>query len=451
MSYVGVPTVPRDSTIASSMIVQDYISKRFRGEKSISRRHMPKGVDSCFGNFPMQYKTKDAWDGNPTLRRDSRTSYTSPQRSPTKTRRPKGSDVREKSGVIPGVGARPATAGSYRRSSTYSGSSEVGRSGLAASGAPRMEPATRGRGLGGGTGGGGGARPKSASVSRSRPFLEVHGSSTQQQQQQQQQRDPGGETRTAERGGEGGVPSLASTEKCRKATRVRPKTAGATPTSRGRKGGGVVLEDLPDRQELEATRTYLLTQGKFRITPSKLMASLEVARATNSRPLSAPASVRRRRAPAPPKAVASSPPNPRILTTVGTSQSRGRRPVALVDHCGHRNAIRWKVRPADLDFHVYLPIFFDGLREASYFKRGFFPKEFVEDPYRFLAVQGTLDMIEGAPDKVLPVIPQLVLPMKTALNTREPRIICPTLKILQQMILLSPMIGQALVPYYRQV
>ncbi|CAN0446001.1 unnamed protein product, partial [Laminaria digitata] len=46
---------------------------------------------------------------------------------------------------------------------------------------------------------------------------------------------------------------------------------------------------------------------------------------------------------------------------------------------------------------------------------------------------------------------KLVLPTKTALNTREPRIICPTLKILQQMILLCPMIGQALVPYYRQV
>ncbi|CBN77920.1 conserved unknown protein [Ectocarpus siliculosus] len=331
------------------MIVQDYISKRFRGEKPISRRHMPKGVDSCFGNFPMQYKTKDAWDGNPTLRRDSRTSYTSPQRSPTKTRRPKGS---------------------------------------------------------------------------------------RQQQQQQQQRDPGGETRTAERRGEGGVPSLASTEKGRKATRVRPKTAGARPTSRGRKGGGVVLEDLPDRQELEATRTYLLTQGKFRITPSKLMASLEAARATNSRPLSAPASVRRRRAPAPPKAGAWR--RRAIAATLFRKYYvRGDLPIS-VDHCGHRNAIRWKIRPADLDFHVYLPIFFDGLRE-------------VEDPYRFLAVQGTVDMIEGAPDKVLPVIPQLILPMKTALNTREPRIICPTLKILQQMILLSPMIGQALVPYYRQL
>lgn len=41
--------------------------------------------------------------------------------------------------------------------------------------------------------------------------------------------------------------------------------------------------------------------------------------------------------------------------------------------------------------------------------------------------------------------------MKTALNTREPRIICPTLKILQQIILLCPVAGQALVPYYRQV
>jgi Parkin co-regulated protein len=75
----------------------------------------------------------------------------------------------------------------------------------------------------------------------------------------------------------------------------------------------------------------------------------------------------------------------------------------------------------------------------------------VEDPFRFLAIQGTLDMIVAAPEKVLPVIPQLILPMKTALNTRTPDIICPVLKILQQMMLLNPTIGQALVPYYRCV
>lgn len=53
-------------------------------------RHKPKGVDSCFGNFPRQYKQNDRWDGNPTLRRDSRTSYTSPQRLPAKTSERKG-------------------------------------------------------------------------------------------------------------------------------------------------------------------------------------------------------------------------------------------------------------------------------------------------------------------------------------------------------------------------
>lgn len=43
---------------------------------------------------------------------------------------------------------------------------------------------------------------------------------------------------------------------------------------------------------------------------------------------------------------------------------RGDLPIS-VDHTGHRNAVRWKIRPAELDFHVYLPIFFDGLREVS--------------------------------------------------------------------------------------
>ncbi|CAM9624655.1 unnamed protein product, partial [Heterosigma akashiwo] len=41
----------------------------------------------------------------------------------------------------------------------------------------------------------------------------------------------------------------------------------------------------------------------------------------------------------------------------------------------------------ELDYHIYLPIFVDGLRER-------------DDPYRFLAVQGTLDMVLVAPEKV---------------------------------------------------
>ena len=52
------------------------------------------------------------------------------------------------------------------------------------------------------------------------------------------------------------------------------------------------------------------------------------------------------------------------------------------------------------------------------------------DPYRFLAVQGVFDMLEAGGAKVLPVIPQLIIPIKTALNTRDPEIIVITLKIL---------------------
>ena len=89
-----------------------------------------------------------------------------------------------------------------------------------------------------------------------------------------------------------------------------------------------------------------------------------------------------------------------------------------------------------LDYHHYLPIFFEGIREK-------------QDPYRFLAVQGVFDMLEKGGAKVLPVIPQLIIPIKTALNTRDSEIIAITLKILQALVTCSDTIGEALVPYYR--
>jgi len=100
--------------------------------------------------------------------------------------------------------------------------------------------------------------------------------------------------------------------------------------------------------------------------------------------------------------------------------------------------IAWKVDVEKLDYHHYLPIFFDGLREK-------------EDPYRFLAVQGTYDMLDKGGSKILPVVPQLIIPIKTALNTRCPDVIATMLKVLQQLVLSGEMIGEALVPYYRQI
>jgi len=102
------------------------------------------------------------------------------------------------------------------------------------------------------------------------------------------------------------------------------------------------------------------------------------------------------------------------------------------------NKIAWKVDIEKLDYHHYLPIFFDGLREK-------------EDPYRFLAVEGCHNMLDKGGSKILPVVPQLIIPVKTALNTRDREIIATLLKVLQKLVLSGEMIGEALVPYYRQI
>merc|ERR1712072_327688 len=97
---------------------------------------------------------------------------------------------------------------------------------------------------------------------------------------------------------------------------------------------------------------------------------------------------------------------------------------------GTGNLISRKVDIEKLDYHHYLPIFFDGLREK-------------EDPYRFLAVQGTYDLLEKGGAKILPVVPQLIIPMKTALNTRDPQLMTTMLKVLQTLVLSGEMIGEA--------
>ncbi|KAJ1435229.1 putative flagellar/basal body protein [Ochromonadaceae sp. CCMP2298] len=123
---------------------------------------------------------------------------------------------------------------------------------------------------------------------------------------------------------------------------------------------------------------------------------------------------------------------------------RGDLPIQI-DHGGVANRLAWKVEIQKLDFHHYLPIFFDGLREQ-------------ELPYAFVSEQGVMDMLEAGAHKVLPVIPQLIIPIKTALNTRERDVIVKVLKILQALVNCdvavsggAGLIGQALVPYYRQI
>ncbi|XP_054016299.1 parkin coregulated gene protein homolog [Hylaeus anthracinus] len=100
--------------------------------------------------------------------------------------------------------------------------------------------------------------------------------------------------------------------------------------------------------------------------------------------------------------------------------------------------LSWKVNIEDLDFHHYLPLFFDGLTET-------------EQPYKFLVEQGISDMLEHGGPKILPVVPQLIIPIKKALNTKMPEIICATMKALQKLVRSGDCVGEALVPYFRQI
>lgn len=90
------------------------------------------------------------------------------------------------------------------------------------------------------------------------------------------------------------------------------------------------------------------------------------------------------------------------------------------------------------DFQLYLPIFVDGIRETT-------------DPYRFLAIQGTFFLLENVKDTILKVISQLIVPLKKALNTRDPEIIVIALKVIQKLATCSELAGIRLVPYYRQL
>jgi len=118
---------------------------------------------------------------------------------------------------------------------------------------------------------------------------------------------------------------------------------------------------------------------------------------------------------------------------------RGDLPIGVA-HGGDRKMISWKVHPSKLDLAMYLPLLFDGAREQ-------------EDPYRVLAVQGAYELVaESSPESLVAVLPSLIVPMKTALNTRQEVIMCTMMKLLQHLLLVGgDSVGEALVPYYRQL
>jgi hypothetical protein len=105
---------------------------------------------------------------------------------------------------------------------------------------------------------------------------------------------------------------------------------------------------------------------------------------------------------------------------------------------GAKCGLEWKVEPEKLDYMHYLPIFMDGLVDKT-------------EPFSFLALQGVQDMLRVGRSQVLAVLPQLIVPIRRCLNTRDTEIVCKVLGVLQLLVQADERIGEALVPYYRQL
>ncbi len=97
-----------------------------------------------------------------------------------------------------------------------------------------------------------------------------------------------------------------------------------------------------------------------------------------------------------------------------------------------------KEHETEFDYKLFLPIFVEGIREKT-------------DPYRFLAIQGTFFLLQYVKDAIIKVIPDLIPPLKSALNTRDPEVIAIALKVIQKLVVSSDLAGDVLVPFYRQI
>jgi len=137
----------------------------------------------------------------------------------------------------------------------------------------------------------------------------------------------------------------------------------------------------------DETKKYWLTQGKYRVNPERLHSpELYNLKRVGPHPIGSVMKpkfgrigVHRQR---------------RVEQTIfRVYYERGDLPVS-VDHTLGGQRIKWQANLIELDYKAYLPIFFDGLRE-------------LDEPYRFLAIQGTIDLIEMCPQKLVTCAPHV--------------------------------------------
>ena len=100
-------------------------------------------------------------------------------------------------------------------------------------------------------------------------------------------------------------------------------------------------------------------------------------------------------------------------------------------------AVVWKTPPENVPVHTLLPLLIAGMRDET-------------DVGRFVATQGACELMDVAArlGTLLPCLPGVVEPLRTALFTRQPHIICSALRFLMRLLKSDDNVGLALRPFY---
>lgn len=118
---------------------------------------------------------------------------------------------------------------------------------------------------------------------------------------------------------------------------------------------------------------------------------------------------------------------------------RGELP-CTIEHGISGQYLSWACPLENLDYEYYLPIFFDGLQCR-------------EQPACFLSRQGIEDMLlaaRGSPQRIIPSLKSLVLPLRNALSKYDSFIALGVLKAIQELVQCHSSIGKALLPFCKQ-
>ncbi|GMH33226.1 hypothetical protein BSKO_01060 [Bryopsis sp. KO-2023] len=100
-------------------------------------------------------------------------------------------------------------------------------------------------------------------------------------------------------------------------------------------------------------------------------------------------------------------------------------------------ALKWRGPISDIDIATWLPIFMEGLA-------------YDQEPFRFLALRGSADMISSADADLHKFAFDSVGPLRQALSTGEPSIVVSCLDIMERMLKTDPQFGAHLNRFHRK-